>query len=196
MDRVLPVSDREQVLPESRTLPQSAGGTMFTRNTKIVATLGPATGSPDLIARLAEAGADVFRINASHGGQENWSQWIQSVREAGIQVGRPCAVLLDLQGPKVRLGEFRGGGCLLKTGSQFTLTVEPLVGDARHASTDYAAFAREVSPGDRILLADGAVELRAFERNATEVHCLVVRECWRWSNGSLCDMHRSTPVTW
>jgi pyruvate kinase len=174
MDRALPMID-EHVPPESRALPQGAGRKMFARNTKIVATLGPATGSPEMIARLAEAGADVFRINASHGGQEHWSQWIRAVREAGILVGRPCAVLLDLQGPKVRLGEFRGGGCYLQTGSQFTLTVEPVLGDAGRASTDYAAFAREVSPGDRILLADGTVELRAFERNAVEVHCLVVR---------------------
>ena len=120
-------------------------------NTKIVATLGPASDSPDLLDRLLEAGVDVFRINASHASQQQTAERISAVRAAEKKHARFVGILLDLQGPKIRLGRFENGLCELCTGSAFTITVEPVLGTAERASTSYARFAKDVKPGDRIL---------------------------------------------
>ena len=87
--------------------------------TKIVATLGPATDTPDLIRQLLNAGVDVFRLNASHGTQEDHARRMSMVREAAAEAGVHVGILLDLQGPKIRLGTFENGGCLLGTGRGF-----------------------------------------------------------------------------
>jgi pyruvate kinase len=145
------------------------------RNTKIVATLGPASDTPEQIRRLIEAGADVFRLNASHGTLEEHRRRAAAVRQVASSVGVHAGVLLDLQGPKIRLGEFEGGGCRLETGGRFTLTTEPVLGNAERASMSYGLLPREVRPGDRILLADGAVELRVLSAGATAVYTEVVR---------------------
>ncbi|MGH9660249.1 MAG: pyruvate kinase, partial [Bryobacteraceae bacterium] len=138
-------------------------------NTKIVVTLGPATDRAETLSRLFEAGVDVIRLNASHGTQANHAERIRAVREAERKCGRHVGILLDLQGPKIRLGKFAGGGCTLAPGAGFTITTEPAVGDAGRASTGYAQFARDVSAGDRVLLADGAVELRALSSDGVSV---------------------------
>jgi len=138
-------------------------------HTKIVATLGPATDAPGLLPHLISAGVDVFRLNASHGTQEEHAARIAAVREASAAASSFCAVLLDLQGPKIRLGKFAEGSCALAAGARFTITTEPVMGDRRRASTGYASFARDVKPGDRILLADGAIELRALESDGVNV---------------------------
>ncbi|HYO82409.1 MAG TPA: pyruvate kinase [Bryobacteraceae bacterium] len=143
--------------------------------TKIVATLGPASDSPETIRRLIEAGVDVFRLNASHGTQDEHGQRIRNVREISNSMGVHIGVLLDLQGPKIRLGTFTGGGVKLTGGSRFTLTVEPVEGTAERASTTYKDFVRDVERGNRILLADGTVELCALEKTATDVVTEVVR---------------------
>ncbi len=144
------------------------------RNTKIVATLGPASDTPEQIRRLIQAGADVFRLNASHGTLEEHRRRAAAVRQVASSVGVHAGVLLDLQGPKIRLGEFEGGLCRLETGARFTLTTEPVVGNAERASTSYPLLPREVRPGDRILLADGAVELRVLSTGAHAVYTEVV----------------------
>jgi pyruvate kinase len=142
-------------------------------NTKIVATIGPATDGPGVLAQLLSAGVDVFRLNASHGTQAEHEARIVAVRAAAREAGSRAAILLDLQGPKIRLGRFENGGCTLAAGSRFTITTEPLVGTPERASTGYLNFARDVQAGDRILLADGSIELRALESDgiavATEV---------------------------
>src|SRR5438046_10393137 len=97
-------------------------------NTKIVATLGPASDSPELLDRLLDAGVDVFRINASHATHEKTAERISAVRLAEKKHGRYVGILLDLQGPKIRLGKFAGGTCELATGTVFTITVEPVPG--------------------------------------------------------------------
>src|SRR5689334_8852518 len=135
-------------------------------NTKIVATLGPATDS--LVPELLRAGVDVFRLNASHGTRAEHAARIGAIRRAAGPRQYP-AVLLDLQGPKIRLGQFEGGGCVLAAGSDFTITVEPVLGNCSIASTTYPDFARDVVPGNRILLADGSVELSAVESDGTRV---------------------------
>lgn len=91
------------------------------RTTKIVATLGPSTDSPESIRKLLEAGVDVFRLNASHGTQEDHGRLIKIARELSDEMGIHTGILLDLQGPKIRLGTFEGGGCDLPTGGTSTL---------------------------------------------------------------------------
>jgi len=139
-------------------------------NTKIVATLGPACSSEDCLRSLLATGVGVFRINASHGTWAEHSSNIQQVRQIADQMGREAAILLHLQGPKIRLGAFEGGGCMLEAGSPFTITVKKILGNRHFASTDYGDFAKEVKPGDSVLLADGSIELRAVESDGTSVH--------------------------
>src|SRR5262245_17380207 len=143
-------------------------------NTKIVVTLGPATDPPGVLSRLLTSGADVFRLNASHGTQEEHTARIVAVREAAQREGVYAGILLDLQGPKIRLGRFEGGGCVLQPGAAFTITTEPVLGTCDRASTGYAAFARDVGPGSRILLADGEIELLAIDTNGIAVRTQVV----------------------
>src|SRR5215472_9752025 len=97
-------------------------------NTKIVATLGPASDSASVVHGLLAAGADVFRLNASHGTQEKLGERICAARRASEEFGKHVAILLDLQGPKIRLEKFENGCCELQTGSSFTITVESVVG--------------------------------------------------------------------
>jgi len=143
-------------------------------NTKIVATLGPATDAPGVLQQMLAAGVDVFRLNASHGEQDQHAARISAVREAARQAGIHAGILLDLQGPKIRLGRFENGGCVLATGGQFTITTEQLLGSPERACTGYGRFARDVKTGDRILLADGAVELRALDSDGTNVRTEVI----------------------
>src|SRR5271163_1138425 len=110
-------------------------------NAKIVVTLGPATEAPETIRALIRAGAHIFRLNASHGPWEKHAERIQAVRDAEAATGSPAAILLDLQGPKIRLGRFLGGSCALRTGSHFAITTEDVTGDETCASTTYANFA-------------------------------------------------------
>src|SRR2546421_550041 len=138
-------------------------------NTKIVATLGPATDAPGVLEQLLAAGVDVFRLNASHGEQDQHAARIAAVRAAAREADIHAGILLDLQGPKIRLGLFENGGCVLETGSLFTLTTEKVLGTCERGSTGYSRFAHDVKPGDRILLADGAIELRALESDGTNV---------------------------
>lgn len=142
--------------------------------TKIVATLGPATDTPEQIRKLVEAGADVFRLNASHGTQEDHARRIRMVRQVEEELGIHIGILLDLQGPKIRLGTFEGGGATLASGAQFRITTETCVGNAERASTTYKDFVGDVIPGNRVLLADGTVELRCLDKTQTDVICEVV----------------------
>ncbi|HTS61896.1 MAG TPA: pyruvate kinase [Candidatus Acidoferrales bacterium] len=144
-------------------------------NTKIVATLGPATDAPGVLKRLLAAGVDVFRLNASHGEQDQHAARIGAVRQATRESKAHAGILLDLQGPKIRLGRFENGGCILASSSVFTITTEQVLGTAERASTGYSRFARDVKTGDRVLLADGSVELRAMESDGTSVRFDVVR---------------------
>ena len=144
------------------------------RNTKIVATIGPASEQPSLIKDLLEAGADVFRVNASHGTHGAHSARIRAIREAARELQVFPGILLDLQGPKIRLGRFEGGSATLETGAQFTLTTEPCQGNATLACTTFLTLPKDVKPGNRLLLADGAVELRATKVESASVQFEVV----------------------
>lgn len=142
---------------------------MKRNNTKIIATLGPASSSPSMIRALLSAGTDVFRINASHGTHGQHLARIRAVREVAAECRLDPGVLLDLQGPKIRLGKFSGGSATLNTGDRFVITTESVPGTSQLASTTYAEFAKDVAPGNRVLLADGAVELWALETDGTQV---------------------------
>jgi pyruvate kinase len=124
--------------------------------------------------QLLDAGVNVFRCNASHGTPEENAARIHAVRAAAQSCGRPIGVLLDLQGPKIRLGRFENGGCTLEAGSEFSLTTENVMGTPALASTTYSELAKDVKPGDRILLADGRIHLRAKSTDGVVVRCEVV----------------------
>jgi pyruvate kinase len=143
-------------------------------NTKIVATLGPATDAAGILNQLICAGVDVFRLNASHGAQDDHAARIAAARAAARELGKHVGILLDLQGPKIRLGLFENGGCVLQRGSTFVITTETVMGTCERASTSYLKFARDVQPGDRILLADGAIELRAIASDDVSVRTEVI----------------------
>src|SRR4051794_6912423 len=149
--------------------------------TKIVATLGPATDSPETVRQLLEAGVDVFRLNASHGTQEDHARRIQMIRQVEAEMGLHVGILLDLQGPKIRLGTFEGGGVQLRKGNRFSITTEIVDGTAERASTTYKDLPKDVKRGNRILLADGAVELRCVDVTSTDTVCEVV------NGGSIFD---------
>jgi pyruvate kinase len=143
-------------------------------STKIVATLGPATDTPESIRQLLSAGVDVFRMNASHGTKDDHVRRIRMVREIAAEMGVHAGILLDLQGPKIRLGQFENGGCMLENGTIFTLTTEVVLGNERMASTSYLEFARDVKPGNSVLLADGSVRLRVISTDGVAAKCEVV----------------------
>ena len=130
------------------------------RRARIVATLGPASREPAQVLALARAGADVFRVNFSHGGHADHAKTIANVRAAEAQLGRPLAVLADLQGPKLRLGEFADGRVRLKVGQDFRLDRNPTPGDASRICVPHAEIFAALKPEADILLDDGKVRLR------------------------------------
>jgi pyruvate kinase len=142
-------------------------------NTKIVATLGPSTGTAPMISSLIDEGVDVVRLNASHGSKEEHLERIGLIRQSAAQAGRHVGILLDLQGPKIRLGTFAEGSVQLETGAEFTLHTEPVVGTAAAASSSYTGLARDVKPGDRILIADGTVALEVLSSDGVSARCRV-----------------------
>ncbi len=145
------------------------------RRTKIVCTLGPATDGEERVEALMRAGMDVARINFSHGSLDEHERRISEVRAVAERLGRSIAVLQDLQGPKIRTGSLAGGKpVLLNDGLLFTITTRPLDGDATRVATTYAALPSDVAAGDRVLLSDGAIELRVEGAEGTDVRCRVV----------------------
>ncbi len=148
---------------------------MNMRNTKIVATLGPATTSPDIIERLIRNGLDVARLNFSHGTHEEHRQRVTTVRETAKKLGRPVACLQDLSGPKIRTGPLSDpGGVVLETGSTFTLTTDDVVGTAERVSSTYSELPKDARPGNRILLDDGLIEIVVMEVKGGDVITRVV----------------------
>jgi pyruvate kinase len=141
---------------------------------KIVCTLGPSTSTATAIEALVDAGMDVARLNFSHGTQVEHGARIALVRAASDATQRAVGVLADLQGPRIRLGTFAGGPVTLKEGDKFTLTTERITGDAHRASTTYADFARDVEPGDAVLINDGLVKLEVIETDGVRAVCRVI----------------------
>jgi len=145
------------------------------RRSKIVCTLGPATSSAEMIDRLMRAGMDVARLNFSHGTHAEHAHAIHRIRVASGRHAKPIAILADLQGPKIRTGALAGGTpVLLRAGQRFTITTRHRPGTRDCVSTTFTQLPREVNRGDRILLADGLIELRVRAARNTEVVCEVV----------------------
>ncbi|WP_421658592.1 pyruvate kinase [Leptothermofonsia sp. ETS-13] len=146
------------------------------RRTKIVATIGPATSSPDVLRALIEAGATTFRLNFSHGTHDDHQRSIRLIRQTSFELNQPVGILQDLQGPKIRLGRFENGSIVLKKGDRFILTSKPVTGTQEISSITYEYLADEVPEGATILLDDGKVEMlvEKVDRAAGELHCRTV----------------------
>jgi len=141
--------------------------------TKIVATIGPASESPEMLARLIRAGMDVARLNFSHGNPSKHAEIIPRIRDAAREIGRRVAIMADLPGPKLRLGKIDPEPIQLLPGAHFTLTSEDIVGDVERASTSFEQLPRVVKPGDRIFLNDGLVQLVVERIAGKDVECTV-----------------------
>ena len=143
------------------------------RRTRIVCTIGPASRDPLMLQKLVEAGMDVARLNFSHGTHEEHAAAIRAIREGEAGWGHPVTIIQDLQGPKVRLGNFVGGRAMLLAGEPFVLTTEPVLGTAARASLDHPKLLASLKPGDQIWMDDGAIQLIVERVEPGEVHCRV-----------------------
>jgi pyruvate kinase len=143
--------------------------------TKIVATIGPASNTPEMIEALFEAGVDVFRLNMSHGDHATHANVIESIRRTATKAKRPAGILCDLSGPKIRVGMIAGGSVDLVAGARLTISSEEVEGTAERVSSSYEALPQDVTAGERILLDDGLLELEVVATTPTEVECKVIR---------------------
>jgi pyruvate kinase len=139
------------------------------RRTKIVATLGPASGDPATIARLFEAGADVFRINMSHSSHDRMRELVAAIRSVEKNHNRPIGILADLQGPKLRVGTFAGGSAMLSKGSTFTLDSDSSPGDGNRAYLPHPEIFEGVQAGHTLLLDDGKIRLVSIEASKSRI---------------------------
>ena len=144
------------------------------RRAKIVCTLGPATESLDSVRALVASGMNVARLNMSHGTHAEQEVRYHNVRKASDESGHAVGILADLQGPKIRLGKFSAGKVAVKPGDKFTITIDDVDGTATKASTTYKGLPGDVKPGDRILIDDGRVEMKALTVTDTDVVCEIV----------------------
>lgn len=143
--------------------------------TKIVATVGPACGTEEQLADLVDAGVDVFRLNMAHGEVEEHEQRLQAIRRISHRVRRPVAVLVDLGGPKMRLGEIAGGQVLCHEGELFRFIRGDVSDRPNELVTTYPLLVDELDVGDRVMLADGTVSLLVEEKDADGARCRVVQ---------------------
>jgi pyruvate kinase len=146
----------------------------FERRTKIVCTIGPATGSAAVIEQLIRAGMNVARFNLSHGTYNEHARHIQTVRKLSQRLSIPVAILMDLPGPKYRTGKLKDGRATLKKGAQVILTTRQMEGDNKVIPINLPTLSQDVKEGDTVLLDDGAMRLKVLERQGTEVSCRVM----------------------
>lgn len=144
------------------------------RRTKIVATVGPASSDPQVLSQLLDSGVNVFRLNMSHGDYDFHTNAYRHIRRLSEEKGLPTAILADLCGPKIRVGKFPGGSITLAPGAQVKVTTRDVEGHAGLIPSLYAGLADDVRTGDRILLDDGAIELKVGAVRGDEVHCKVI----------------------
>ncbi len=144
------------------------------RHTKIVATLGPASSSPEILERLVRAGVDVVRMNFSHGTADDHRMRAEGIRAAAAKAGRTVGILGDLQGPKIRVGKFEEGKIELEAGASFILDAQCTLGYAERVGLDYKDLPQDVSVGDILLLDDGRLKLEVVAKRDHEIHTRVV----------------------
>src|SRR3990167_1987642 len=145
------------------------------RRTKIVVTLGPSLDDPTMLERVILAGAVVFRANFSHGETRLHEQRITAVRDVAARHKISVAIMIDLQGPKIRIGRFKNKSVLLKEGQPFTLdtALDENAGDEKIVSLAYKNLPRDVHTGDTLLLDDGRIVFKVINVEATKIHCEV-----------------------
>ncbi len=143
------------------------------RRTKIVATLGPASSDEKTLASMIEAGLDVVRMNFSHGTAKEHASRVEMVRALARKAGRAVGVLVDLQGPKIRIGRFKNDRVNLDTGDKFVLDAERKIGDAGGVGLDYKNLPQDVTPGDTLLLDDGRIVLAVTKVQGARIHTVV-----------------------
>ena len=139
------------------------------RRTKIVATLGPASGNPEMIGRLFEAGADTFRINMSHSSHDRMRELVGAIRAVEKHHNRPIGILVDLQGPKLRVSTFADGPVMLDNGASFAFDADSTPGDARRVHLPHPEIFAGVKAGDRLLLDDGKIRLTVTEADRQRI---------------------------
>ena len=147
---------------------------MTLRKTKIVATLGPASSSEEQIARLITAGVNVVRLNFSHGSAADHIKRAEIVRSIATKLNRPIGVLCDLQGPKIRIGQFELGKITLKTGDLFVLDSDCAMGNQEQVGLDYKDLPQEVAAGNLLLLDDGRITMAVNSVHGNKIHCVIV----------------------
>ena len=145
----------------------------MSRHTKIVATLGPASSTPEVLEALLRAGVNVVRMNFSHGTLEDHLSRARMVREAAAKIGQPVGILGDLQGPKIRVGKFENGKVTLETGARFILDAKCELGNQQRVGLDYKDLPKDVGPGSVLLLDDGRIVLDVERVHGPEIICLV-----------------------
>jgi len=141
------------------------------RKVKILATLGPASRTPEMIEQLLRAGADAFRVNMSHGDHETHAGTIAAIREVEKALGRPVAVLCDLQGPKLRVGQFKDGKAVIRHSGHFTFDRDPTPGDETRVCLPHPELFGVLQKGQRLLIDDGKLRLRVIEANEDRILC-------------------------
>ena len=146
----------------SRFVPRS-------RKVRILATLGPASDTPEMIRRLSQAGADAFRINMSHGGHEDHGRRIAAVRALESELERPTTIVADLQGPKLRVGRFKGDKAVVETGQRFVFDRDEKLGDSTRVGLPHREIFEAVAPGTRLLVDDGKLVFRVVETGARRI---------------------------
>jgi pyruvate kinase len=139
------------------------------RKVKILATLGPASSSPDMIRKLWLAGADAFRINMSHGDQKQKAALVDSIRALEKELKRPSTILFDLQGPKLRVGDFKDGAAVLENGSRFVLDRDSAPGDATRVELPHPELFQAITVGSRVLVDDGKIRLQVVEADEDRI---------------------------
>ena len=143
------------------------------RKVRILATLGPASSSPEMIRKLYEAGADAFRLNMSHGDQEGKVALVQAIRALEQEYYRPTTILVDLQGPKLRVGDFEGGEAMLEEGQPFILDRDPSAGNSQRVELPHPELFEAIDVGDQLLINDGKIRLRVEEVAAERIETRV-----------------------
>lgn len=144
------------------------------KKTKIVATIGPVTSSVERLSQLLESGLNIMRLNFSHGDFAEHQGKVDNLKIAMKKTGLSAAVMQDLGGPKIRIGDFKTGSTILKEGSTFTLTTEKVEGDDNRVSVNYEPLPREVKVGGFILLHDGKKRLEILKIKGPEITCKVI----------------------
>ncbi len=149
-------------------------GAALRRRGKIVATLGPASDSAEMIEALLHAGVDVFRLNFSHGEHADHALRVKRIRAAEAKLGRPIAIMADVQGPKLRIGKFSGGAVHLQSGQSFQLDMSPTPGDVRRAQLPHPEIMAAAMPGTVLLLDDGKIRLEVTRKRENVLETRII----------------------